>query len=188
MATARISLTPRRTLTMRLAEWYCRRAYGEVAQPALALGHHPKLLRQYFSFEQKVSRWKALDPGLKHLAVLSSAAAIGCSWCVDFGYWEADKLGLPLEKISKVPDWRAHQDSFTELERQVMEYADAMTATPPEVPDDLAGSLRRQLGEAAFVELTTMVAVENLRSRINSAMGLRSQGFSDNCAIPLTKR
>ena len=42
--------------------------------------------------------------------------------------------------------------------------------------------------DPAFVELTTMVAVENLRSRLNSAMGLRSQGFSDNCAIPTVTR
>lgn len=182
---ARISLTPRRTLTLRLVEWYSRRAYGEVMQPVLALGHHPKILRAYLSFESKVGRWKALDPALKHLAELASAATIGCSWCVDFGYWHADKLGLPLEKISKVTDWRAHRESFTELEREVMEYAEAMTATPPAVTDELAASLRRRLGDPAFVELTTMVALENLRSRLNSAMGLHSQGFSDNCAIPL---
>ncbi|MFD0169065.1 carboxymuconolactone decarboxylase family protein [Streptomyces decoyicus] len=185
---ARISLTPRRTLTLRLAAWYSRRTYGKVMQPALALGHHPRILRSYFSFENKVARWKALDPALKHLGELASAATIGCSWCVDFGYWHADQLGLPLEKISKVPDWRAHKESFTELERLVLEYAEAMTATPPEVTDELAESLRGRLGDAAFVELTTMVAVENLRSRVNSAMGLRSQGFSDNCAIPAANR
>ncbi|WP_414506428.1 carboxymuconolactone decarboxylase family protein [Streptomyces sp. NEAU-L66] len=181
---ARISLTPRRTLTLRLAEWYSRRAYGEVLQPALALGHHPKVLRSYFSFESKVARWKALDPKLKLLAEMASAVTIGCSWCVDFGHWHADQLGLPLEKAAKVPDWRAHEESFTELERLVLEYAEAMTATPPAVTDELAESLRRRLGDTAFVELTTMVAVENLRSRLNSAMGLRSQGFSDACAVP----
>ncbi|GFE22568.1 carboxymuconolactone decarboxylase family protein [Streptomyces nigrescens] len=185
---ARISLTPRRTLTLRLAEWYSRRAYGEVLQPALALGHHPKVLRSYFSFESKVARWTALDPKLKLLAEMASAVTIGCSWCVDFGHWHADQLGLPLEKAAKVPDWRAHEESFTELERLVLEYAEAMTATPPAVTDELAESLRRRLGDTAFVELTAMVAVENLRSRLNSAMGLRSQGFSDACAIPPGRR
>ncbi|BCK69092.1 hypothetical protein Srufu_030450 [Streptomyces libani subsp. rufus] len=181
---ARISLTPRRTLTLRLAEWYSRRAYGEVLQPALAMGHHPRVLRSYFSFESKVARWKALDPALKTLAEMASAVTIGCSWCVDFGHWHADRLGLPLEKVSKVPDWRSHEESFTELERLVMQYAEAMTATPPAVTDELAESLRGRLGDTAFVELTTMVAVENLRSRTNSALGLHSQGFSDACPIP----
>ncbi|MFD4829099.1 hypothetical protein ACFWPV_04445 [Streptomyces uncialis] len=41
-----------------------------------------------------------------------------------------------------------------------------------------------RLGEAAFVELTAMVAVENLRSRMNAALGLTSQGFKDSCEVP----
>jgi hypothetical protein len=36
----------------------------------------------------------------------------------------------------------------------------------------------------AFVELTVMVGIENLRSRVNSALGLRSQGFADRCEVP----
>ncbi|KIZ14547.1 carboxymuconolactone decarboxylase family protein [Streptomyces natalensis] len=182
--TARISLSPPRTLTLRLAEWYSRRTYGKLLEPALVFGHHPRLLRAYFAFEAKTGRWRALDPTLKHLAQMVPAARIGCSWCMDFGHWEADRLGLPMEKISKVPEWRAHQESFTELERLVMEYAEAMTDTPPTVTDELAERLRSRLGERAFVELTAMVALENFRSRVNGAMGLRSQGFSDSCAIP----
>lgn len=180
---ARISLNPPRTLTLRLGAWYSRRAYGKVIEPALVFGHHPRLLRHYFGFEMKAGRWKKLDPALKHLAVMVSAATIGCSWCMDFGHWEADRLGLSLEKAGKVPGWREHTDSFTEPELLVMEYAEAMTRTPPAVSDELAESLRRRLGEPAFVELTMMVALENLRSRVNSAMGLSSQGFSDACAI-----
>jgi hypothetical protein len=34
------------------------------------------------------------------------------------------------------------------------------------------------------VELTAIVAVENLRSRMNSALGLTAQGFKDRCEIP----
>ncbi|MFF3356919.1 hypothetical protein ACFYWN_30715 [Streptomyces sp. NPDC002917] len=40
------------------------------------------------------------------------------------------------------------------------------------------------LGEKALVELTTMVAVENMRSRAHSALGLTSQGFKDQCEVP----
>ena len=73
----------------------------------------------------------------------------------------------------------------TDLEREVMAYAEAMTVTPPEVTDEMVASLDEQLGHAAVVELTMMVAVENERSRFNSAMGLASQGFSDVCDLPL---
>ena len=64
-----------------------------------------------------------------------------------------------------------------------MGYAEAMTATPPTVSDDMVSELVEDLGVQAVVELTMMVAVENQRSRFNSAMGLTSQGFSDRCEI-----
>lgn len=65
-----------------------------------------------------------------------------------------------------------------------MEYAEAMTETEPRVTDGLAEALLQQLDEAAFVELTAMVALENWRSRMNSAFGLTSQGYSEACAVP----
>ena len=58
-----------------------------------------------------------------------------------------------------------------------------MTATPPLVTDEMAEGLRTQLGNDGFVELTMMVAVENERSRFNSALGMTSQGFSDRCEL-----
>jgi alkylhydroperoxidase family enzyme len=180
---ARISLDPPRTPLIRIAEWYSRRKYGKVLDPGKAVGHNPKVLMSYARFEQSVAKWKALDPGLKHLAVMVSAARIGCSWCVDFSHWEAEGLGLPMDRIRLVPAWRDHADAFGELELWVMEYAEAMTDTEPTVTDALAGKLLGRLGEPAFVELTAIVAVENLRSRINSALGLTSQGFSDTCAV-----
>ncbi|MFD5384455.1 carboxymuconolactone decarboxylase family protein [Streptomyces sp. NPDC127074] len=88
-----------------------------------------------------------------------------------------------MDKISKVPQWRDHQNAFTDLELLVLDYAEAMTETEPRVTDELAATLIERLGEAAFVELTAMVALENYRSRINSAFGLTSQGFSDTCAV-----
>ena len=182
---ARISLDPPRTLLLRLVEAYSMRRYGAVLEPGLALAHNRKVLLADLRFEQRVAKWDALDARLKHLALMVSAARIGCEWCMDFGHWEAHELGLPHDVVAKVPTWREHRDAFSELELLVMEYAEAMTATPPTVTDELSARLLKDLGEPAFVELTTIVAVENLRSRVNSAFGLTGQGFSDRCEIPL---
>ncbi|MEV6125668.1 carboxymuconolactone decarboxylase family protein [Streptomyces violaceusniger] len=181
---ARISLTPPGTLLNRIGAWYSRRTYGKVLEPGLAVGHNGRVLLTYVRQERGAAKWNRLDRSLKHLAVMAAAARINCSWCMDFGHWEADALGLPMDKVSKVPRWRDHQDAFTELELLVLDYAEAMTETEPRVTDELAATLIERLGEAAFVELTAMVALENYRSRINSAFGLTSQGFSDTCAVP----
>jgi len=181
---ARISLNPPRTLVYRLVEWYSRRLYGDVLDPGRALAHNSRVLLADLRFERAVSKFAALDPVLKELAVMTAAAAIGCSWCMDFGYWEAHKLGIEPEKLRAVPDWRQHRELFSATEQAVMDYAEAMCQGQPVVPDELAGPLLRLLGEAAMVELTFMIGVENLRSRVNSALGLRSQGFSDRCQVP----
>ncbi|PUB24516.1 hypothetical protein C8K30_109268 [Promicromonospora sp. AC04] len=75
-------------------------------------------------------------------------------------------------------------ERFTDLERDVLAFAEAETATPPTVDDALAACLTDALGAEAFTELVAIVAVENLRSRVNSAMGLSTQGFSDRCEVP----
>ena len=52
-------------------------------------------------------------------------------------------------------------------------------------PQELAARIRAHLSEAEFVELAAWVALENFRSRFNAGLGLRSQGFSDDCEIPM---
>ena len=182
-STARIPLDPPRTVLTRLAEWWSRRSYGAVLDPGAAMAHHPRVLLSQARLELGVARWSRLDPTLKALAVMSSAATIGCSWCLDFGFWENSRRGLDPAKLRDVPRWR---DSavFTDLERQVLAYAEAMTTTPLQVTDEMVAGLRRELDDAALVELTMMVAVENSRSRFNSALGLTSQGFRDRCEVP----
>jgi AhpD family alkylhydroperoxidase len=181
---ARISLDPPRTPLYRVLEWYSRRVYGDVLEPGKALAHNSRLTYSYLRFERAVAKFNKLDPVLKELAVMAAAAHIGCSWCMDFGHWEAHHVGVPADKLRAVPAWRDNRDLYTGLELAVMEYAEAMCESEPAVTDEMSATLVKELGEAAFVELTFMVGLENLRSRVNSALGLRSQGFAERCAIP----
>ncbi|MGW8065313.1 carboxymuconolactone decarboxylase family protein [Streptomyces ziwulingensis] len=180
---ARVSLTPPRTLLFRVVEWYSRRTYGKVLDPGKALAHNPRVLWGDLRFGQSVARWNRLDPDLKALAVMASAASIGCSGCMDFGHWESAERGMDRRTLHDVPVWR-ESDACTPPERDVMEYAEAMTATPPTVGDELAARLRTGLGEPAFVELTAMVTVGYLRSRVNAALDLTGQGFKASCDLP----
>jgi hypothetical protein len=89
-------------------------------------------------------------------------------------------------KIEAVPQWRDSK-LLSPLERLILEYAEAMTATPPIVDDELVKKLRVHLNEAQLVELTAIICLENVRSRFNSAVGLTRQGFKDRCGVPLLK-
>ena len=178
---------PKATITGvhgRLLQAYARRTWGQVPDNAYVLWHHRPVLRAVLSFERKVATWRALDPDLKSYAQLASAGVIGCSWCLDFGYFLAHNDGLDLTKVREVPRWR-ESDVFTARERQVLGYAEAMSLTPPTVTDEMVSGLVDELGVEAVVELTQVVALENMRSRFNSAAGLQSQGYSDVCELPL---
>jgi len=147
------------------------------------MAHNRRVLVSDARFEMSVARWKALDPQLKALAEMVAASAIECTWCIDFGYHEAHSQGVDMVKVAAVPRWRS-SEVFSPVERRVLEYAEAVTTTPPTATDQMVAALREDIGDAAVVELTMMVAVENLRSRFNAALGLASQGFSESCRVP----
>jgi alkylhydroperoxidase family enzyme len=180
---ARISLDPPRTVSYRIGGWFLSRRFGEVLEPFRAMGHHKQVARAYGQLEQRVTRWRRVDEQIKDLADLAAAVKIGCPWCMDFGYWTMHGHGIPREKIEAVPRWRDSK-LFDPLERLVMEYAEAMTGTPPAVDDELVNRLLDHFDEAQLIELTIIVCLENVRSRFNSALGLTSQGFKDRCEIP----
>ncbi len=101
---------------------------------------------------------------------------------MDFGYWILHGNGIAQQKLEALPNWR-NSRLFAPLERLVMEYAEAMTETPPTVDDELVKKLRVHLDEAQLVELTAVICLENVRSRFNSAVGLTPQGFKDRCEV-----
>jgi alkylhydroperoxidase family enzyme len=158
--------------------------YGFVPAPAEVTGHHPQVSDDAAQFGGKVAEWDSADEGLKTFAHMAVAAQVGCAWCLDFNYFQARHKDLDLGKASQVPRWRA-SDVFTPLERDVLEYAEAMTSTPPVVTDELSARLLDQVGPAALVELTAVIAFANLSTRHNVALGIESQGFSSACEIPL---
>ena len=157
---------------------------GAVPENVEVLWQNPEVAHDNVEFGGKVGAWGAADASLKSFAHMAVAAQVGCSWCLDVGYFQAQNQSLDLAKASQVPRWR-ESEVFTPLERDVMEYAEAMTNTPPSVTDELFAGLLGRLGPAATVELTAYIAYANLATRANVAMGVESQGFSAACEIPL---
>ena len=158
--------------------------FGLVPEPVEVMWHNPQVAKDSMELGSRVSAWDAADEGLKSFAHMAVAAQVGCSFCLDIGYFGAQNQNLDLAKASQVPRWR-ESDVFTPLERDVLEYAEAMTNTPPTVSDELGARLLDELGSAALIELTVCIAFANFSTRSNTAVGVTSQGFSDSCEIPL---
>lgn len=165
---------------------FTRKLLGDVPEPAEVMWHNRRVLSSFTAFGQKTQKWDQLDPNLKSFAHMAVAAQVGCSWCLDYGYFHAHNEGLDEAKASQVPRWR-ESTVFSPLERDVMEYAEAMSETPPRVTDDLSARLLDRLGAGAMVELTATVAFANLTTRNNIALGIESQGFAKDCKLPLAQ-
>jgi alkylhydroperoxidase family enzyme len=82
--------------------------------------------------------------------------------------------GVPAGKLEALADYAA-SPLFDERERTALAYADAVTRTGEEVPDELFDQLRRQFDEDQIVELTAVIAWENASSKFNHALGVPSQ-------------
>jgi AhpD family alkylhydroperoxidase len=169
-----------------LMKRFTRKLLGDVPEPAEVMWHNRPVLNSFTGLGRKAQKWDQLDPNLKSFAHMAVAALVGCSWCLDFGYFHAHNEGLDEAKAREVPRWR-ESPVFTPLERDVMEYAEAMSQTPPRVTDDLSARLLEQLGPGAMVELTASVAFANMTTRSNTAMGIEAQGFSKACELPLAQ-
>jgi len=159
-----------------------RKMFGEVPEPVGVAWHNRKALNLSFSLGRKMQKMDQCDENLKSFAHMAVASVVGCSFCLDFGYFHAHNEGLDLTKAREVPRWR-QSDAFSSLERSVLEYAEAMTQTPPTVTDELSARLLKALGPAALVELTTVIGLANLMARSNTAFGIESQGLSAACGL-----
>lgn len=185
-STARIRPAPITGVFGMLVKRFSTRLLGEVPEPLGIYFHNRPVLKAFLAVSGRAQRWNACDEDLKSFTHMAVAAQVGCEWCLDFGYFHAHNEGLDEQKASQVPVWRT-SEVFTPLERDCLAFAEAMTATPPTVTDEQFAGLLRQLGEPAMVELVTHVALANLYTRSNVALGVESQGFSSACSFELAR-
>ncbi len=180
-------LPPKRAgLLIRALYRIAKRRFGEVPEPFTVTAHHRRLLIANVVHEALLQRAsRKLPPSVRELAVFWTARSIGCSWCVDFGAMLQRLDGLDVDRLTDIDNY-ATSSKFSDDERAAIAYAEAMTADPHSVTDEQVADLRARFGEAGVIELTYQIGVENMRARMNSALGITEQGFNsgDACRVP----
>jgi len=180
-------LPPKRAgLLTRAMYRVAKRRYGEVPEPFAVVAHHRPLLVASAVHETMIARAsRKLPASVRELAVFWTARTIGCSWCVDFASMLQRLDGLDVERLKDVDSY-ASSPAYTDDERAAIAYADAMTTDPHTVTDVQVADLRARFGDAGVIELTYQIGLENMRARVNSALGITEQGFNsgDACRIP----
>lgn len=170
-----------------LIKRFAKKTLGQVPTSIGVYWHNPEVLMGMAGAGSKIKKWSSCDEQLKSFAHMAVAAQVGCSWCLDFNYFEAYNKNLDMDKAREIPRWR-ESGAFSPLERAVLAYAESMTVTPPTVTDEQVASLRAELGDAALVELTAVIAFANFTTRPNVALGIESDGFAAACGLrPLAR-
>ena len=178
MSQQRIQGAPERGPLRKVAYRMARRRLGRVPEPFAVTAHHSKLFGAMSAFELALERSDRVPIRYKALAELRAAMVVGCEFCVDIGSMVARRSGLTDDELRDLVDWRA-SERLGERDKLVLEYADAVSATPCDVSDELFERLHAEFDEEQLVELTAAIAWENWRARFNWAFGLGKEGYSE---------
>jgi uncharacterized peroxidase-related enzyme len=154
-----------------------KRKYGAILIPALLWARVPKLFAAvaflYSVLERKSS---PLTPALRSLVTVRVSQINWCSFCVDINSAALAKRSGSFEKVERLSRWK-ESDLFDEKEKVVLEYTEAVTYPDQRVTDELVERLKQFFDEDGIVELTGLIAFQNLSSKFNSALDVPSQGF-----------
>ncbi len=113
-------------------------------------------------------RW-TLDDRLREIVIVRVGYLNRCPYVVNQHVPELTAPeGLTKAECDALADWRA-ATCFSARERAALAYADAMSRDI-DVPDAVFAALRSHLNERQIVELTVLIGVYNMHTRVGQAL------------------
>lgn len=162
---------------VRLFLWNQKRRYGAILESARLWGRLPKvfvpLALLYGSLDRRSS---PLEPALRSLVTVRVSQINWCAFCVDLNSATLLKRGVGTDKVAALQHFET-SDLFSARERAALAYAEAVTYSDRQPTEEHFERLRQHFDEDAIVELTALVAFQNLSSKFNAALGVEAQGF-----------
>ena len=154
-----------------------QRRYGQVLIPGQLWGRVPRLFMTVaLLYGALDSRRSPLDPVLRSLVTVRVSQLNWCRFCVDLNSATLAQRAGGMAKVEALEQWRG-SPLYSAAERAALDYTEAMTITGQGVTDALMAELRQHFSDDAVIELTGLVAFQNLSSKFNSALDVPPQGF-----------
>jgi AhpD family alkylhydroperoxidase len=178
-------IEPRRGLFANLVAAGARKSFGRDVTSARVFAQHPRLMFGYMRYNGAAERTKHVPKLLAELAVTRAATMVGCEFCIDISSEYVRRAGLTDEQLLNLHD--AHASGlFNDDQLMVIDLATGMTVTPGRVDDELMARAKARFGVKGVLELTQLIAWENARARMNVALAMGAEGFSEGkaCALP----
>ena len=161
--------------------WNQKRKYKQILKPGLVWGRVPKLFMAVAILYGVLDRKRSpLNPVLRSLVTVRVSQINWCRFCVDINASILSERAGSMEKLQELENWQ-NSKLFDEREKVVLEYSEAITYSDQQVSDNLMERLHQFFTDDEIVELTGLIAFQNLSSKFNSALDVPPQGF---CQIP----
>ena len=97
----------------------------------------------------------------------------------------SSREGITSSELNEVNQFESSH-RFDEADRLVLRYADEMTKTPVDVPQELFEQLKQKFSDKQLIELTSVIAFENYRARQNHALGIESAEFAEGASCRIS--
>lgn len=161
--------------------WNQRRKYGSALEAGLLWARSPKLFLGVACLYGMIDRKSSpINPALRSLVTVRVSQINWCRFCVDLNSATLLKRGASIEKVEALNDWR-ESNLFDAREQAALDYTEAVTRSDIQVEDGHIEELRVHFDDDAIIELTGLIAFQNLSSKFNSALDVAPQGF---CRLP----
>lgn len=155
-----------------------RKRYGFELIPTQIWGRQPILLRRFLAFFRDLERKQSpLDPILRAIITVRVSQINHCAFCIDFNSMRVLEGGGQA-KLEVLPDFEK-SEHFTNKEKAALAYAEAVTYSDREADDALFERLLSHFDDDALVELTGLIAFQNMSSKFNAALDLPTQGLCE---------
>lgn len=161
--------------------WLQRRRYGQLLTPSLVWARNPWLFTAVSALYAVLDRRRSpLEPVLRSLVTVRVSQINWCEFCIDINSATLAERAGSMDKVLALAEWR-DSPLFTELERVALEYAECVTAPGSRVPAELMDRVKERFSEEQLLELTALIAFQNMSTKFNSALAIAPQGF---CQLP----
>ncbi len=109
-----------------------------------------------------------LDKQLLELIKLRASQINGCAFCVQYHILQAERLGVPADKLNLVVVWR-EVPQFSPRERAALAWTEALTQLSGGVSDEVYEQARAEFSDEELTYLTSAVASINVWNRFGVA-------------------
>jgi AhpD family alkylhydroperoxidase len=157
--------------------WAQRRRYGVVLTSALLWARVPRLFLALSMFYGGLERRRShLDPALRSLILTRVSQLNHCAFCIDINGGNLLARGADPKKLDDLARWR-EAAVFTDEEQVALDYAEAMTLSDRSVTPEVMARVRPYFDGDRLVELTALIAFQNMSTKFNAALDVPPQGF-----------